>query len=108
MLSFVRCLRPAAKASLAAVLLCALIALLPLNEAFSGQPTTAAAASGEPLDARTLEDLKSMYRRLIDAENRHDLKGVSSFCGHRPRCSSSRRLRQLPKAIGPGSGAPTS
>jgi len=79
MSSYVRCLRPAAKASLAAVLLCALIAVLPLDDACSAQPTTAAPASIEPLDARTLEDLKSMYRRLIDAENRHDLKAVRPF-----------------------------
>ena len=76
---YLRCWRPDLKVSLATVLWCVLIAVPPLDDAFSGQPTTAALQSGEPLDSRTLEDLKSMYSRLIDAENQHDLKAVRRF-----------------------------
>ena len=34
------------------------------------------APSAEPLDAETLAQIKVQYRRLIDAENRHDLDAV--------------------------------
>jgi hypothetical protein len=34
------------------------------------------AASGEPLDATTLAEIKALYQRLIDAENLHDLEAV--------------------------------
>lgn len=64
---------------MAVVFLSPLIAVLPPDDAFSVQPTTAAIASIDPLDARTLEELKGMYRKLIDAENRHDLKAVRLF-----------------------------
>jgi hypothetical protein len=30
----------------------------------------------EPLDAPTLNELKALYKQLIDAENKHDLKAV--------------------------------
>lgn len=30
----------------------------------------------EPLDADTLDELKALYKQLIDAENRHDLAAV--------------------------------
>ena len=49
-----RCSRPARKASIAALLVCALIAARSLKDAFSGQPTSGTPAYGEPLHADTL------------------------------------------------------
>ena len=36
----------------------------------------AAASYTEPLDADTVQEIKTLYRRLIEAENRHDLAEV--------------------------------
>jgi hypothetical protein len=34
------------------------------------------ASSGETLNAREMEELKALYKQLIDAENRHDIPAV--------------------------------
>ena len=62
---------------------CAMTALLIIaaacadsGDAESQGAASAVSARTEPLDARTLEDVKQLYHRLIDAENRHDIAAV--------------------------------
>ncbi len=46
----------------------------------------AAAPSGysEPLNAATLREINGLYRKLIEAENRHDLAAVRAFVWDSP------------------------
>jgi hypothetical protein len=44
----------------------------------------AAQAPGDPLAAATLEEINAIYRRLIDAENRHDLAAVHTLVWESP------------------------
>jgi hypothetical protein len=39
----------------------------------------AAPADASPLSTQDIEDLKSLFRQLIDAENRHDISAVKPF-----------------------------
>jgi hypothetical protein len=41
-------------------------------------------AHDDSLSARDLEELKTIYKRLIDAENRHDIAAVSAFVWDSP------------------------
>jgi hypothetical protein len=53
----------------------------------SAHPSTAAPASqggAGPLDADTLAGITTLYRKLIDAENRHDLAAVRAFVWDSP------------------------
>ncbi len=43
-----------------------------------------AAAATQPLDAASLRDIDGLYRRLIEAENRHDLKAVRPMVWESP------------------------
>ena len=43
-----------------------------------------AAAGGDPLGARTIDKINALYRKLIDAENRHDLAEVRSVVWDSP------------------------
>ena len=61
------------KTSLCAV---SLIVLLALTPAMPAQQTNAPSTNAEPLDAATLDELRGLYKQLIDAENDHDLKAV--------------------------------
>jgi len=47
------------------------------------QSLTAPGAT-EPLDAATLKEIKALYRKLIDAENRHDLAEVRTMLWDSP------------------------
>jgi hypothetical protein len=64
---------PMLKTSLCAV---SLIVLLALTPAMPAQQTNAPSTNAEPLDAATLDELRGLYKQLIDAENDHDLKAV--------------------------------
>ncbi|HLZ66284.1 MAG TPA: hypothetical protein VKQ29_08635 [Aliidongia sp.] len=56
------------------------LALLSLGAAF----VQAGPALSAPIEAATLDELKSLYKRLIDAENRHDLAAVRPFVWDSP------------------------
>jgi hypothetical protein len=57
------------------ILLSALLAIVP-GDVASSQQTPPTPGYVEPLGASTREELKTFYRLLIDAENRHDLRAV--------------------------------
>jgi len=57
------------------MLLLTLIVLDPCQTGYT-QPLSERPCCAELLDAQTLSELKGLYRRLIDAENRHDLSAV--------------------------------
>jgi len=44
----------------------------------------AAPGATEPLDPATLKEVKALYRKLIDAENRHDLAEVRTMVWDSP------------------------
>lgn len=49
-----------------------------------GNQTSAGPSYVEPLEAAAVKDLTALYRRLIDAENRHDLGAVKSLLWSSP------------------------
>ena len=55
------------------------ISLGVLSLAVSLLSTPVLASKTAPLDADTLNEIGTLYHRLIDAENRHDLAAVRSF-----------------------------
>jgi hypothetical protein len=56
-----------------------LLTILLLQATLAVPARQADTPSIEPLDAPTRDALRGLYRQLIDAENRHDLKAVRSF-----------------------------
>ena len=48
------------------------------------RPGEAEPPVAQPVDARTLDNIKEMFRQLIDAENRHDLVAVRPFVWESP------------------------
>jgi hypothetical protein len=56
-----------------------------LDAVLTGAIATAGApAHADPLDAATLGEISALYRRLIDAENRHDLTVVRQMVWESP------------------------
>jgi hypothetical protein len=61
---------------LRAVLPLAIFACGAPGTANSPDPATAASARQDPVDDGSVDELKKLYKQLIDAENRHDLEAV--------------------------------
>jgi hypothetical protein len=61
-----------------------LIAILTSPQSVAVAKDTMPAPHDNSLDARDLEELKTLYRRLIDAENRHDIAAVGAFVWDSP------------------------
>jgi hypothetical protein len=62
----------------------ALIALLAFaGQAASGQPTESA-ASIEPLDAATLDDIKNLFKQLTISANKHDVDAIRQMFWNSP------------------------
>jgi hypothetical protein len=65
-----------AKRVLIAVSVIAVLACTLGSVPSSGDQNPTASEAIEPLDAPTLEEVRALYRKLIEAENRHDLAAV--------------------------------
>src|SRR5262245_12491002 len=53
-----------------------LVALLATTPSAASDSASGAATTGKSLNAHDLDELQMLYRRLIDAEHRHDLESV--------------------------------
>jgi hypothetical protein len=67
------------KLSLVIMSLAGLLAASGQGETASARAAAAASEAAEPLDAHTLNELKNLYKQLIESENQHDLKVVKTF-----------------------------
>ena len=65
------------------ILLYALLPIVP-RAAIWGQQPAQSTVYVEPLDAHTLAEVKTLYGRLVAAENRHDLKAVRQMVWDSP------------------------
>ena len=72
------------KLSLVIMALAGLLATSEPGGIASAQPAAAGPEYAEPLDAQNLNELKNLYGRLIDAENRHELNAVRKFLWKSP------------------------
>src|SRR5262249_33406162 len=72
------------KLSLVVALLIVMIASVQPGAASAQTATAAATVEANPLDPGTLNDINALYRKLIDAENRHDLAEVRAMVWESP------------------------
>src|SRR5438477_11784810 len=72
---------------------------------FAGSLAAAPATYKEPLDARTLDTIKSEFSKLMELANRHDFKALHEMFWQSPRPFLWRRARCPPRATGQASGA---
>ena len=61
-----------------------LIAILTSPQSVAVAEDTMPVTHDNSLSARDLEELKTLYKRLIDAENRHDISAVRAFVWDSP------------------------
>ena len=75
---------PANSLSLISAPLIIALASLATGAAITHARSTAAPSHQEPLDFNTLKEISALYRKLIEAENRHDLEQVRTMLWESP------------------------
>ena len=71
-------------AKLSVVMACAIVALGCVAVSAAKVQAETPAVHAEPLDLATLKEINALYRRLIEAENRHDLAEVRKIVWNSP------------------------